>query len=315
MVVAYVSACQPATQPTPEPIHPAVELYLRRLLDTMEANSIHRKTIDWAAFRKEILEKASGAQSNAATYPAIQRALTRLNDEHSLFVTPAGQVYQASGAAPCPAGPAATPPADSTLGYVRVPAFGEVSPPAMTAFAETIQNTISKADRPVLRGWIVDLRGNTGGNMWPMLAGVGPLLGDGVVGYFIDPDGTEFPWSYENGNALLNGSPLVATTFYRRVSRSGLKVAVLTDGATASSGEALAIAFRERPNTRSFGSATCGKSTANANFSFTDGSRLVLTVSVMADRTRKTYGKRVVPDVVDENPDSAFRRAVEWLNQ
>ena len=35
------------------------------------------------------------------------------------------------------------------------------------------------------------LRGNGGGNMWPMIAGVGPLLGEGPLGYFIGPIGIE----------------------------------------------------------------------------------------------------------------------------
>jgi len=35
-------------------------------------------------------------------------------------------------------------------------------------------------------------------------------------------------------------------------------VAVLSDNGIASSGEATLIAFRQRPNTRSFGDATCG---------------------------------------------------------
>jgi len=43
-------------------------------------------------------------------------------------------------------------------------------------------HSCASADRDDLIGWIVDLRGNGGGNMWPMLAGVGPVLGEGVVG-------------------------------------------------------------------------------------------------------------------------------------
>ena len=39
------------------------------------------------------------------------------------------------------------------------------------------------------RGWVVDLRDNTGGNMWPMLAAIAALLPDGVLGYFVLRDG------------------------------------------------------------------------------------------------------------------------------
>ena len=36
-----------------------------------------------------------------------------------------------------------------------------------------------------MKGWIVDLRGNFGGNMWPMLLSVEPLIGNGTLGYFV----------------------------------------------------------------------------------------------------------------------------------
>ena len=53
---------------------------------------------------------------------------------------------------------------------------------AATDYAKTLQDSIRARDRVGLIGWIVDLRGNSGGNMWPMLAGVGPVLGEGVAG-------------------------------------------------------------------------------------------------------------------------------------
>ena len=36
-------------------------------------------------------------------------------------------------------------------------------------------------------GWMVDLRGNGGGNMWPMRAGIGFALGEGVAGSSVSP--------------------------------------------------------------------------------------------------------------------------------
>jgi hypothetical protein len=92
-------------------------------------------------------------------------------------------------------------------------------------------------------------------------------------------------------------------------------VAVLSDNGIASSGEATLIAFRQRPNTRSFGAPTCGLSTANRGFPLIDGALLNLTVSIMADRTRTPYGDSVVPDEVIVDPAEAVRRAVEWLQQ
>jgi len=92
------------------------------------------------------------------------------------------------------------------------------------------------------------------------------------------------------------------------------KVAVLTDGRAASSGEAVVISFRRRPNTRSFGGATCGLSTSNSTFRLTDGALLLLTTAVMADRTQSPYGDVVVPDETIGGDAPVVERAVAWLH-
>ena len=37
-----------------------------------------------------------------------------------------------------------------------------------------------------VQGWIVDLRGNQGGNTWAGMVALGPLLGEGSLGDFVD---------------------------------------------------------------------------------------------------------------------------------
>lgn len=59
-------------------------------------------------------------------------------------------------------------------------------------------------------GWIVDLRQNSGGIVWPMFAVAAPLLGEGKAGSSALPDGTSTPWYVENRRPSLSGkkSPL-----------------------------------------------------------------------------------------------------------
>ena len=45
--------------------------------------------------------------------------------------------------------------------------------------------------------------------MWPMIAGVGPILGESTLGYFVDADGEMSPWFYEDGRAGLDDLVLV----------------------------------------------------------------------------------------------------------
>jgi len=169
--------------------------------------------------------------------------------------------------------------------------------------------------------WVVDLRGNTGGNMWPMLAGVGPVLGEDTVGYFLDADSVRTGWVYAEGEARIGGSAVNAASPSYRLRSSRPHVAVLTDSLTASSGEAVAVAFRSRPGARSFGEPTWGVSTANAPFLLDDGAVLVLTVSTMVDRDGTVYGEKLPPDEAiigektgERQTDAVLDRAVEWLS-
>jgi C-terminal processing protease CtpA/Prc len=293
------------------PISQTASAYLDQLLGFMQSNSINRLTIDWNAFRAKVLAQAAGAQSIPDTYPAIRVALTLLADGHSHITTPTGSVIFVPNRTCTGSGAAnVTPP--STIGYVRVGSFSG-SGSAATAFANGIQNTIIAADKDGLIGWIVDVRGNGGGNMWPMIAGVGPVLGDGLLGYFVDPLGAQSFWELSDGASSVNGFVQARVDTPYRLRHERPKVAVLTDNAVASSGEATVIAFRQRADTRSFGTPTCGLSTANSGFGMSDGATLILTVAVMADRTRTKYGDSIQPDETVTDPAEAVQHAIAWL--
>jgi carboxyl-terminal processing protease len=146
-----------------------------------------------------------------------------------------------------------------------------------------------------------------------MLAGVGPVLGEGPAGYFVDPTGAESIWEYGGGASLLGGVVQQRVAAPYRLRRDQPRVAVLTDNGIASSGEATVVAFKGRPGTRSFGMPTCGLSTANRGFAMSDGASLILTVSVMADRTRTRYGDSIVPDEIVTDASQAVQRAIAWL--
>ena len=286
--------------------------YVHEVVDVMQRGSINRHIIDWPAFRAKVVSAASGAQRIPDTYPAIRVALSLLADDHSLYLTPNGAILSASTKS-CFAAPVApSPPVPPSIGYVRVRGFSGSADEAVL-FATRIQDSIRARDVGDLVGWIVDLRGNTGGNMWPMVAGVGPVLGEGVAGYFIDPDGVATVWEYRGGASWLEGSPLQRVAAPYALRREDPRVAVLTDNGVASSGEAVAVSFRQRPGTRSFGSATCGLSTANLAYALSDGARLVLTVAVMADRKRTPYGAALQPDELITTADRVVERAVAWL--
>jgi C-terminal processing protease CtpA/Prc len=306
LLTVFALGCEQKTEPATAP---AVEDYLKNLISIMKNNSINRKTIDWNVFTGNVLEKAKGSQNidDPRISAAIQAALTQLNDDHSYFMNNKGSYLIGSGRPPCKNATPILPNVGNDIGYIKIEAFSGQGTAATTQ-AETIVNRIKLADGPSIRGWIVDLRGNTGGNMWPMLSGVEPILGEGAWGYFIDPDNNIDAWDKKF-------SAYIKVNYPYTLQKPNPKVAVLTDEATASSGEAIAVAFKGRPNTKSFGRPTCGVSSAVKGYSFLDGSMLGLTVSVMADRNKTMYGKAVEPDVNETNQEVYLQKALDWLRQ
>ena len=91
-------------------------------------------------------------------------------------------------------------------------------------------------------------------------------------------------------------------------------VAVLTDTLTASSGEAVAVAFKARKHTRSFGAGTCGVSTGRERFYLSDGSVLLLTTAVFADRRLVRYGHSIAPDE-PLKPAEVVPQAIRWIRE
>jgi peptidase S41-like protein len=264
-------------------------------------------------FRNQVIQRASGAQTVTDLYPAISLALGLLDDHHSFYQAASGGGLGNPRFPHCAAATPTTPAVPSDIGYVKVTQFGDATPGADRAFADSIQQQIRGADSSRLAGWLVDVRGNGGGNMWPMVAGVGAVLGEGTAGYFVPPSGAVTAWSFLNGAAMSGGTEIVRTTATYRLITPSPRVAVLTDNLVASSGEVVVVSFRGRPDTRSFGSETCGLSTANSTFRLSDGAMLVLTTSLLADRNRVNYGIPIVPDETIGGDAEVVQRAIAWL--
>jgi len=326
------SACVDAGPSEPNPaLGPLAGVYLNEAIDVIETNSIKRNEIDWTAFREVALLEAerAGAENPAETHPMIVAALERLGDNHSFFraaqsgagTSPSFAVAQTESGREAGGGPLARV-LEPGVAYLDVPAFagGGTDADELSSSYHRLIRTLDEASPSC--GWVVDLRGNAGGNMWPMLAGVGPILGEGSVGSFLYPDTEQSGWFYEGGQAGFDDLVIAQADEPYALRSLQPWVAVLTDELTASAGEAIAVAFRARDRARSFGAPTWGVSTANAAFPLSDGSVIFLTVATMVDRAGTVYGGALEPDVAvragaktgQPSTDVALRVALEWLS-
>ena len=279
------------TESEPSGMSTVAALYLDKALDIMQTYSINRYRIDWPNFRQRVIETAGDAQETADTYDAIRFALVELGDNHGYFLPP-DQVNSNHKTFPGLLGRRLT----ERVGYIRIPGFSGSGTEA-TEFADAIKHLVEQVDTTTVRSWIVDLRLNSGGNMWSMLAGIGPVLGEGHVGSFIFPDSVIQKWYYEDGASRLDERIFakVTGTAYN-IHHAAPPVAVLISSITYCSGEAVLVAFRGRLDTRSFGQSTSGFSVVRRGYNLSDGAMLVITVGMFADRTGYLYGGVIEPD-------------------
>ena len=295
----------------------APESYVSHVLDTIRAHSIYRDSANWVEVEKDAKTSIAGARSIEQTYRAVDHLLRQSGDVHAWFRRPEPDVAT-SDAAPINVQNPTVDRLDATLGYLNVPAALGRTVEGAQEYARALQHGIRRLDSSGVQGWIIDLRKNWGGSMWPMIAGLGPLLGNGVAGYFVYPDGSRSTWSYGNGMALLGDSAIVdISTDAYGLKNSNPRIAILMGSGTTSSGEAVVVAFRGLAGVKSFGEETSGMTTAIEGKTLCDGSVVGVSTAAFSDREGRVYSGKLRPDTsIDETNagDAALQAAIRWLH-
>lgn len=302
--------------------------FVDRFLEIVQADAMMRDNVDWKQMRLDMTSLTRHAETTADTYPALRFCLESLGDHHSRLLTPAFMAARGGGDAEEEEVEEVDPSTyvmprhermTGDLGYLWLPghlSFGDAGP---RAYAWTLARALEELED--CKGFVIDLRDNGGGNMWPMLAGLGPLLGAEVVGSFTYPDGTADTWWYRENQSGQADIPCTQVVPPHGASfAKDIPLAILTSRRTGSSGEATLVSFLGRSHVRTFGQATTGLSTGNSSIPLSDGSMLLLTTSVYADRHGREFGGRIEPDVAvdahgEGDQDAALQAAIAWLSQ
>ncbi len=283
--------------------------YLDSALALLRRHHINRASADWDRLTADARAAIAGALGPADVHEAIRGVVAALGERHT-FLRPRPDPADARTMRP----PVEMPTwnlVEGRFGMVRLPGFLG-SEAESRRYAATLREGLTLMDRRGVCGWIVDLRGDTGGNMWPMLGGLDPLLGAAPFGSFRNSDGVQNFWIRGPGE-IRTGAAATPRAPAFRLRNADAPVAVLLGPRTSSSGEMTAIAFVGRPGARSFGAPTAGFSTANSPFPLPDGAWLVITTAFVRDRTGHEYRGPVNPDEVT-GADSALASALRWLS-
>lgn len=294
--------------------------YVQQALGIIGAHSLRRDSVDMKAIRQTALRIAGNQNDPADHHQAVIYALNALGDHHSFLMTPdIAKAWQDSeGEATANINYVKVKQIDR-YGYLSVPGFHANSEKLKIAYADSIQTALQRLDQAGVRGWIVDLRGNDGGNMEPMLAGLGPLFDADTLGFLVDVTGGKEAWGYRNDAPFSGDEPGTPASRPIRLQERQLPIAVLFGPRTGSSGEIVVLSFVGNRNTRSFGQPTMGLTTGNGMFDLSDGAKMLLASTVMADRRGRRYYGSVAPDVPvsdsgQAGEDATLEAALEWLN-
>lgn len=286
----------------------------KEIFKLVKKNSMFSSSLDWNEVAREsdaLKLIGNDSTDTKILFDFFTQKLRKAGDKHSFFI--AKQSISKIREAELPVHPQADYLGEG-IAWVKVPPCLTFDAAKDKAFANTIRSEIKRIDSgQKVSGWIVDLRHNTGGNLWPMLAGLNALIEDGTVGYFVDPKSNKKqPWISHNGK--LNSSTINSY----KIENTKVKIAVLIDSMTGSSGEMTAISFLGLPNVKTFGQPSAGYTTANQTYFLSNGSQLLLAVQFVADRTGKPYKDMIIPDVAvndlnNTKNDGVILTAKKWL--
>lgn len=161
---------------------------------------------------------------------------------------------------------------DGDIGYLRISSFEEDTP-------SLFNDALNDLQAQQVRGLVIDLRDNAGGDTNSCMECLDQLLPEGVLGYSRTSDGQR---------------QILATSDSSEVD---LPMAVLVNGNTASMAELFAVAVRDYEKGDLVGNTTYGKGVLQTLYTLDDGSAVQLTTAYFDPPASENFdGVGLTPD-------------------
>jgi carboxyl-terminal processing protease len=315
------------------PMPDSVNAFLNKSLDIIHANAINRDSVNWLALKEQVFTKASGAKTYEDLLPIYPYIFQQIGDHHGAlnykskpyyWPMPSNYSNQLVKQAVKKYNTVIVKKLTKHIGYILIPGNNDFGAKRINEDAQVIRNAIASLNHKHIKGWIIDLRVNTGGNMYQMLAGLGLLLGDGPLGGFVNQHNqSQGEWFIKNGNIFIDTTQVSNIPDDQSPSAKQIPIAVLISGQTASSGEVVAISTVGRKNTVLIGENSAGFTTGNKGFKINEYAGLNLAVDFDKDRTGKVYKSYVAPTILINGGDNFENlsedlkviSAIKWLQK
>ncbi|WP_027391693.1 S41 family peptidase [Aquimarina latercula] len=295
-----------------ESVQDSINIFYDRFFEQLEANYLYRKNVNWSKIKPYVKKEALKKSTFEESLEVCSKLFDTIKGDHLLLFSEK-KMYQSSLKRQITkedlhssllAKYSEEPKFDIKVindhyGYVFIPGMLllNATEKELNERSQEIYDAIIKVDTSnKIKGWIIDLRLNIGGNSNVMLAGLYHLIGDNTVSLYLDADK-----NVKNRSGLDNGIYYEDQKIQAQVKtatrpKTETPVALITGVMTASAGEFVALGIRRRKNTVIIGEESCGLTTANDLFELPFKTKAAITLSYATDKSA-TFTKTIKPEI------------------
>ncbi|QQT27921.1 S41 family peptidase [Sphingobacterium spiritivorum] len=282
-----------------------IKSFIDKSIELIEVNSIHTENLE--NIKRELYNKSQSLNLIDEIAPLYEEVFKQLNDYHG-GLKYKGKTYGWNN-------PNAMTNAylkdkiktnkntfskvfDKKIGYIRIIGNNDFAFKKVDSLTNDLVFHINNINSNKIKGWIIDLRLNTGGNMYPILLGLKEFIGDNIMfGGFRDAHNKSTGnWEIKEGKLLIDGIVLDRQTDLDYPIKTDIPVIILTSCYTASAGEMTAISFIGRNNVSIVGEPTANYTTAVQGFEINENAGINLSTDYVVDRNLKVYKSNILPD-------------------
>lgn len=284
---------------------PSPQEYAAEALGHLE-EGYHAEGEAWESAKAQVHSAADQATSYEQVWPALDEAAKVAGGEQSGLVRPGEQ--------PSPPRPDPMPTARSNNGITvhTLPPVTADAPPFNQKYADQLASNIDATRANTTCGTVLDMRGTTGGDMFPLLAGLAPLLPDEIVAGYRTRAGQD-TWLGIEGSGLTRNGNYTFATYFTYAKLPG-PVAVLQGRETSGAGEVALLALTDGRQARSFGEPTAGRNMITTEYRLYDDATLEVATAALTDSDGTTHDGPLAPHV-PAPATAAEAEALRWLSQ
>ncbi len=185
------------------------------------------------------------------------------------------------------------------IGYIEIPAIN-INPDqtAIELATTTIRDSLCKLLSKKPKKLVIDLRTNIGGNMYPMLSGLGFLFPNIKLGGDSKDGETLYSnWELKEGNLFMWENQMTSIPINCECKNKIIRYVVLTSRYTTSSGEAVASSLKGQKNVLLLGEKTSGYSSTNAWYQISENVLFSPAIAYYISVDKTFHKNGIIPDI------------------